>query len=217
MDGREQRKVFVFRDYRIDKASGELRRGEDLVPLSPTNFQLLLCLVSRAGEFVSKEVLLDHVWPDAAVGEGSLSRAVSTVRKALGDDARHPVFIATIPWRGYRFIAQVHHEGRVNAGAILLHTSGRFSLRAGETIVGRAADCDIVIVAGTISRHHARLVVSESATTLEDLGSRNGTFLLGTRIDGQELVHDGNDIRLGAEHFTYREETSNETEPLQDD
>lgn len=216
MDGREPGEVHIFGGYRIDAASGELRRGEDLVHLSPTNFQLLLCLVSRAGEFLSKELLLDHVWPDSAVGEGSLSRAVSTVRRALGDDARHPKFIATVPWRGYRFIARVHQEGRVNAGAILLHTSSRFSLRAGETVIGRAADCDIVIVAGTISRHHARLVVSESATILEDLGSRNGTFLRGKRIDRQELVHDGDDIRLGAEHFTYREETSSETEPLQD-
>jgi DNA-binding winged helix-turn-helix (wHTH) protein len=80
------------------------------VPLTPKAFDTLLCLVERSGELVSKQQLLERVWPHVVVEEAILARNVADLRKALGDDAAVPRFIETLPKRGYRFIAEVSIE-----------------------------------------------------------------------------------------------------------
>jgi DNA-binding winged helix-turn-helix (wHTH) protein len=77
------------------------------VPLTPKAFDTLLCLVEHNGALVSKQDLLERVWPNVIVEEAILARNVADVRKALGDDAAVPRFIETLPKRGYRFIADV--------------------------------------------------------------------------------------------------------------
>jgi DNA-binding winged helix-turn-helix (wHTH) protein len=97
----------AFGQFRLDRANALLWRGHDRVVLAPKPFEVLCCLVERAGELVTKDDLLDTVWSDLHVSESSLSVAVNALRSALGDDRQAPNYIETVPRRGYRFIASV--------------------------------------------------------------------------------------------------------------
>jgi TolB-like protein/Tfp pilus assembly protein PilF len=82
-------------------------RDDAVVPLTPKLLDLLLHLLDHAGELVTKEALLDAIWPDANVTDNALTQAISELRQALGDDPSSPRYIKTVARRGYRFIAAV--------------------------------------------------------------------------------------------------------------
>src|SRR4030088_3182700 len=97
----------AFGQFRLDRANALLWRGHDRVVLAPKPFEMLCCLVERAGELVTKDDLLETVWPNMHVSESSLSVAMNALRSALGDDRLAPHYIETVTRRGYRFIAPV--------------------------------------------------------------------------------------------------------------
>jgi TolB-like protein/Flp pilus assembly protein TadD len=103
----ERERAYEFGSFRLDEAERTLLRRGVLVPLLPKSFDALLVLVKSGNRVMTKEFLLNHIWPDAAVEENSLAKAISDIRRALEDDARHPLFIVTVPRRGYRFVASV--------------------------------------------------------------------------------------------------------------
>src|SRR2546428_1048721 len=94
----------VFEPFRLDLRDERLWRGPEATPLSPKTFAVLRCLVSQAGQLVTKDALLEAVWPNTVVSESILTVAMRTLRQVLGDQARTPRFIATVHGRGYRFI-----------------------------------------------------------------------------------------------------------------
>jgi DNA-binding winged helix-turn-helix (wHTH) protein/TolB-like protein/Flp pilus assembly protein TadD len=98
---------YEFDGFRINVSERLLQRGGTDVPLPPKVFDLLLTLVERHGQVVTKDQLIDEVWPDTIVEETNLKVYVSTLRKALGEGAEGPKFIETLPRRGYRFVAAV--------------------------------------------------------------------------------------------------------------
>jgi class 3 adenylate cyclase len=93
--------------FRLDQERACLWRGDGRVGLRPKTYDLLVYLVEHAGELVSKDDLLAALWPDVAVAESVLTARMSELRKALGETARAPQYIATEHRRGYRFIAPV--------------------------------------------------------------------------------------------------------------
>ena len=95
---------FRFGSFRLSPARRQLLDGEREVPLIPRYFDLLLLLVERRGEAVSRRVIFDRVWSDVVVSDGALSQAVRTLRRALGDDPREPRFIRTVSRHGYQFV-----------------------------------------------------------------------------------------------------------------
>jgi adenylate cyclase len=97
----------AFDDFRLDPQNQCLWRGADQVELSPKAFAVLAFLAERAGRLVTKQELLDGVWPDIHVTEGVLKRAILEIRKALGDDAEEPRYVQTLHRRGYRFLPEV--------------------------------------------------------------------------------------------------------------
>ena len=99
--------VWHFGPFRLDQANAELWRAEQAVILRPKTFALLVYLVTHAGQLVTKEALLDALWPETAVGEGVLKTSMNDLRKALGETAKAPQWIATVHRRGYRFVAPV--------------------------------------------------------------------------------------------------------------
>lgn len=101
------RSFYEFGPFRLDATGRLLFRGGEPVPLPPKAVDTLLFLVENAGNVLEKDRLLKQVWHDAFVEEGSLTRAISVVRKALGDGEDGQEFIATISRRGYRFVAPV--------------------------------------------------------------------------------------------------------------
>lgn len=91
----------------IEPSSGLISRGAETARLDDRAMRLLLCLAHRAGEVVSIEELLDQVWPDVVVTADSVYQAVASLRRLLGDDPRKPAYIATVPRRGYRMVAEI--------------------------------------------------------------------------------------------------------------
>lgn len=102
--------VLTFAEFRLDPERGQLLRGATPVALTPKAFALLEYLAARAGRLVSKQELLDAIWPNVFVGEAVLKGTIRDVRRALGDDSHAPQFIQTAHRRGYRFVAPVVAE-----------------------------------------------------------------------------------------------------------
>jgi DNA-binding winged helix-turn-helix (wHTH) protein/TolB-like protein/Tfp pilus assembly protein PilF len=98
---------YRFGPFFLDRAGYRLLRGDTAVDLTPKLLDLLLYLLDHAGTLVTKEQLLDALWPDVHVTDNALAQAVSELRQALGDDAGKPRFIKTVARRGYRFVGPV--------------------------------------------------------------------------------------------------------------
>ena len=103
----EAKKSFVFGPFRLDLADERLWRENAEIRLTPKAFGVLAHLVEHADQLVTKESLLNTLWPDVHVTEAALSVCITELRKALGDNAKEPQFIETAHRRGYRFIAPV--------------------------------------------------------------------------------------------------------------
>src|SRR5215218_4981382 len=99
--------IHRFSDFTIDIEQKVLLRGGKAIPMAPKVFETLLALVENHGRIVLKEELMKRLWPDTFVEESNLAFNIQQLRKSLGDNAREPLYIETIPRRGYRFIAEV--------------------------------------------------------------------------------------------------------------
>lgn len=127
----------LFGPYRLDRTKRLLLCGAEVVPLEPKVVDTLVALVDARGQLVSKDDLLQRVWPDTFVEEGSLVRNVSTLRKALGGGADSPKYIETIPKRGYRFMAPVRvvsETAPVNASSAATPSSQSLSIARSSTL-----------------------------------------------------------------------------------
>lgn len=94
-------------DWRVEPSAGRMTRGAEAVQLDDRAMRLLVCLAEHAGQVVSIDELLDSVWTDVVVSQDSVYQAVTTLRRALGDQTRQPTYICTVPRRGYRLVAGV--------------------------------------------------------------------------------------------------------------
>jgi TolB-like protein/Flp pilus assembly protein TadD len=101
---------YRFGPFRFDARGRVLMRGDKDLGLPPKAADTLLLFLKHAGEVVDKTTLLDSVWGDVVVGEGSLTRTISILRKALGGNAANHAYIATLSKRGYRFVAPVDSD-----------------------------------------------------------------------------------------------------------
>jgi TolB-like protein/tetratricopeptide (TPR) repeat protein len=127
---------FEFGAYSLDSQSGMLFREGDHVALPPKAAELLVALVQAAGKVLTREELLQRLWPGTIVEEGSITSLISLLRKTLGGDTKPRDIIETLPKRGYRFVASVKRlkSGGPNAGgyASMLVVLPFENLTAGE-------------------------------------------------------------------------------------
>ena len=105
----------TFGPYRLEGPDGLLWRRDRVVRLPPKATSVLWALVSRAGQLVTKQTLLELGWPDTAVGEAVLTVSIRALREVLDDDHSQPRYIETVHRRGYRFVARVDAETREHA------------------------------------------------------------------------------------------------------
>jgi eukaryotic-like serine/threonine-protein kinase len=114
MEMRHPGQIYAFGDFRLDAGRRALtpRSGGLAIPLSNPAFEILLCLLRRPGDLVERSSLLAQVWPHVHVVDNSLSQAMAALRRALGDDAAAPRYVATVARRGYRLVADVLAEDR---------------------------------------------------------------------------------------------------------
>ena len=194
----------------LDVATGELRRNEARLELRPKVYSLLVYLIENRERLVPKEEILDVVWRDVHVSDGVLNRTIAELRQVLGDDSRDSRLIETTPRRGYRFIATVTASTvrQAQADLMLILADRTLPLPSGEYLIGRTPECAIQIVAPSVSRVHAKIVVLNDVATLEDLGSTNGTFVDGRKVTSPVELRDGDEIKIGKERLRLVAETT---------
>lgn len=194
---------FSLGEWRVEPELNRLSRGSKVVQLEPRAMDLLVFLAHHPGEVLSRETLIDGVWKAQFVGEAVLRNTVAALRRALGDRADSPTYIETISKRGYHLIAEVNglEPSPVEAtGGVtfkLLWDDAEVVLADGENLIGRDEHAPVRIDSTEVSRRHARLTVTEGAATLEDLGSKNGTYRNGRRVEAPVQLADGDEIWIG--------------------
>lgn len=99
--------IYAFGPFQLDPNDRTLRRRGETVHITDKVFNLLLVLIENSGRLVSKEELISEIWHDSIVEDNNLTVSMSALRKALGENHGGPRYVATIPKRGYRFIADV--------------------------------------------------------------------------------------------------------------
>lgn len=202
-----------FGDCVLDSETRQLFRAGRPVHLSPKAYGLLELLLRYAPRVLSKKEIQDVLWPRTFVAESSLTNIVSELRAAVGDRAREPALLRTVHGFGYAFsgnVIEARESGRDGAFSSFRLARGkrRFALSEGQNIVGRDPDADIHIEHGSVSRLHARISVQGDTVVLEDLQSRNGTFVGGRRIESSVELRDGDIIGLGPVTLTFQKLTS---------
>jgi Tol biopolymer transport system component/DNA-binding winged helix-turn-helix (wHTH) protein len=103
---------YAFGPFVVDSVKRQLWRERRLVPITSKTFDVLVVLLEQRDHIVSKDELLNRVWPDTAVNENNLARQVSSLRRALGQRPDQHDFVVTIPGNGYRFVAPVQNLPR---------------------------------------------------------------------------------------------------------
>ena len=199
--------IYAFGPFVLDPAGAELRHGAVRIQVTPKVFDLLVLLVENRGRLLSKRELLEAIWRETHVEEGSLTRAVASLRAALEDDPAAPKYVETVTRRGYKFVAEVREEaGGERAGdlSFTLVIRGRsFPLAEGENTVGRAPECAVTVSSTSVSRRHAIITIASHRATLRDLGSKNGTCVGGAGVNGEVELQDGDEIRFGSVEATF--------------
>lgn len=194
----------------LDFGARELSRGSERIPVSPKAFALLELLALRRPNAVSKEEIHRHLWPDSFVADGNLANLVAELRDALGEDARSQRILRTVQRFGYAFSGDAEPETQAprpeaaNVVFKLVWGDREILLQDGENILGREREAIAWVDVHSVSRRHARIVVSGDGATLEDLGSKNGTFLRGQAVESPSALHDGDPVRIGTVEMILR-------------
>jgi DNA-binding winged helix-turn-helix (wHTH) protein len=190
-----------FGDFILDRATRQLSRNGEVRPLEPKAYALLDLLIRRRPAAVSKQEIRDELWPATFVSESHLSSLAARVRRALHTGAGGPRLLRTVHGFGYAFAAdaaEAHDDRRTDrAGAQIEWDRGILQLMEGENLIGRGEEVSVRIDVDGVSRRHARIVADGGRFTLEDLGSKNGTFLRGQRLVAVAALEDGDAFRLG--------------------
>ena len=199
-----------FGEFTLDTESRQLRQGEAERHLSPKAFELLRLLVDSRPRALSKAELHERLWPAVFVSDATLSSLVAEVRSALGEKAEDGGFVRTVHRFGYAFKGDASELGGAPqppdqpARCWIVWELGQVALADGDHLLGRDGDVTVWLESPSVSRHHARISVTGLDATIEDLGSKNGTFLRGERLQVPSPLADGDEIRLGSVLVKFR-------------
>lgn len=205
-----------FGEFVLDAEARQLRRGAESLHLSRKAFDLLAMLLEHRPGVVEKEALRDRLWPGTSVVDANLNNLASEIRVVLGDDPQQSKFLRTVHRVGYAFCGAATADDAPAANAArrfwVVLNERAIILASERTVIGRDPECAIWIDAPELSRRHAciRLVEAAGATTatVEDLGSTNGTFVEGKRVNAPQTLEDGDVIRIGDARVTFRTSAS---------
>ena len=202
---------FQFGDFALQIPARQLLEHGRAIHLSPRAFDLLHILIAHRPGVVSKDELNQRLWPDTFVSDINLPTVVAELRRALGEDAGSPRFIRTVHRRGYAFAGTATEDSTRSETSIdalgshwVVWEAGQVRLAAGDNLLGRGRKVAVWLESPTISRRHAKIVVSGLRATVEDLGSRNGTFVRGEKVISPVPINDGDEIRVGSVVLRYR-------------
>jgi DNA-binding winged helix-turn-helix (wHTH) protein len=200
-----------FGSFVLDFEARQLERGGHPVHLTPKALELLELLVERRPTAVSKTEIHDRLWPDTFVADVNLPVLVHDLREALEDDPHEPAFLRTVARFGYAFCAPARPEPEAPDWAArspheyrLIWEAREIAIQPGDNLLGRTHDATIWVDHSSVSRRHALLRVSEDGATIEDCGSKNGTFLGTARVLEAVPLKDGDRIHLGSALLVFR-------------
>jgi DNA-binding winged helix-turn-helix (wHTH) protein len=194
----------TFGEFVFDSKRHQLSRGDEAVHLTPKAFRLLEILIERRPDAVSKRDLHELVWPDTFVEIANLDGLVAEIRRALGEGRRRSRYIQTIYGFGFAFRSKDEETTREPAKFRITQGSRSTPLQDGDNILGRDDEAAVLIDSPSISRRHAKIVITVDRAVLEDLGSKNGTFISDHRITAPTELRDGDEIRLGGIRMRFR-------------
>jgi DNA-binding winged helix-turn-helix (wHTH) protein len=186
--------AFVF-----DSALRQVSRDGDEIHLTPKAFDLLALLVDEAPRVVRKTELHERLWPGTFVSDATLVGLVKELRRALDDREAGAPIIRTAHGVGYAFTAQIDRaiSRRPTTSRWIVAGSRRIALTDGEHVIGRDPASAIWLDVAGVSRRHARIVVGDEGTQIEDLGSKNGTRVGDAPLSRLVMLHDGDRINIG--------------------
>jgi DNA-binding winged helix-turn-helix (wHTH) protein len=197
-----------FGAFTLDTDTRQVFGAEGEIHLSPKAYELLKILVENRPRALAKNELHERLWPATFVSEVNLATLIAEIREALGDDARKPRFVRTAHRFGYAFCGMTVDGPRTDPSETtfcwLVKDGRRLPLRPGENVLGREPDDGINLDSPTVSRRHARIMISATGVTLEDLDSKNGTFLKGQRVASAVPLTNGDEIRVGSVVLRFR-------------
>lgn len=200
-----------FGDCVLDSDTRQLLVCSEAVHLSPKAFQFLELLLESRPKALSKSEIHERLWPGTFVSDGTLASLLVEVRSATGDSARESRFVRTVHRFGYAFSgsAQELREGASGSGGQklvyrLIWGNREIALGLGENLLGRDEAAIVWIDDALVSRRHARIVIDETGAVLEDLGSRNGTYLRGKRIETPRKLADEDQVTIGPASMIFR-------------
>jgi DNA-binding winged helix-turn-helix (wHTH) protein len=198
-----------FGECLLDSGARQLLVRGAPVHLTPKALELLDLLLSCRPRALTKDEIQERLWPASIVAEGTLTSLVAEVRSAIEDDARKSRFVRTVHRYGYAFCGEANETKAPEPVSSLqvvyrLVWGTRDIALAGETVLGRDLAGDVFIDHPSISRRHARITVSRDGAVVEDLGSKNGTFVRGERISAPRVLRDEDEIRVGSIPLFFR-------------
>lgn len=201
-----------FGGFVFDSETREVIRGDEPLAISPKAFALLALLIESRPRAVAKADIHSRLWPDTHVSDQSLGNLVVELRAVLGEDARKPRSIRTVARFGYAFSAKAVVEadrarrGRGGAGLTYRVVWGRreISLDTGDNLIGRDPEAVVWIDDDSVSRRHARISIGEEGASIEDLGSRNGTWIGDARIGRPVRLADRDVVTVGPARLKLR-------------
>ena len=198
----KEKHLYSFGEFSLNVEDQTLSRNGDNVPLTPKMFDLLLVLVQNPRKVLRKDFLLQKVWPDSFVEEGNITFNIRQLRKALDDDAQSPIFIETIPRRGYRFLQPVESfttvtpdkseesiaEARERAAFIPVQKSRPYVLY----VIGAA-----ILLLGSFllggwllqKQRYASAPILAAPFSLEKLSTDGGVYHIAISPDGKNVVY----------------------------
>ena len=211
-----------FGPFVLNHDTRQLTRDGSEVHLSPKAFELLATLVAERPKVLSKGLLRERLWPRTFVASANLSNLIAEVRGALGEVPRAARFVRTSHGFGYAFFGNVTSASPVPPDpsapwtmSSWLECGGqRFPLLPGANIIGRDSDLPVALNGTTVSRRHARIIVRADGASIEDSGSKNGTFVGGVRVVSPLRLTHGDEIHFGTllmKFYAHRLEPATET------
>jgi len=161
---------------------------------------------------MSQSALYDVLWPDTYVQRTNLHNLVREIRAALCDRDRK--IIRTNFGFGFSFAAEAFSDEARRVNAQMVVADQEFDLHDGENLVGRERNATVRIDSKSVSRIHARITITADGATVEDLRSKNGTFVHGKRLRSPSPIADGDEVTFGSVSAVFRVMETPETDTL---
>jgi DNA-binding winged helix-turn-helix (wHTH) protein len=207
---------YRFDQFVLDLDTRRLLRDGEELHLSPKAFDLLRLLIDGRARALARRDLHDRLWPETHVEDTNLAGLVAEIRRALGDSPDTPRYIRTMHRFGYWFIGDVEEMAvappvasapggnRAPIRYWLIWDMRQIPLFEGDNVIGRAPDAAVWLDAPGVSRQHARIRLEGEQATIEDLGSKNGTYVGGERLTAPIVLTDGDQIRVSSVVMSFR-------------